>query len=232
MKFRNYSEWSAAWTEARSLVGDMDRVLELWNAGIPIDCNLRKTWDGGWGYRKNSKPGAEERGEKGVERAFLGMRDQLKLLKLNIGANVYPMMSIYHNFPLVGTRKDQVLSDAVGVVLTGQKYRPVLVEIKTTANDPWYAVVECLKQLRLARAGNRNIHTFLNKAVAPLEKGIWGMVAAPSHYFEKGKRTAINRKVLALLDEIKIKTEARVLLATTDDLREHNTMTGILGNWL
>src|SRR6266436_3902903 len=178
MKYQTFREWSRAWTDARKQLWDNKLILDLWSANIPGDWR-RKDWQGCWGYRKISKKGAEQKGEKGTERELLGERGTLRLLRLKRNEHEYAIISAYHNFPLTKIKSGQVVSDVLGIVLA-DGLRPLLVEVKVNANDPWYALVECLKQVRLARADDSRICKHLNKVVTKVEEGVWGLVVAPA----------------------------------------------------
>ncbi len=222
-KFATYQDWSQAFTDARAAVGDCDGILKLWAANVPPGWADRP-WKGDWGYRKKSKAGAELAGEKGIERRLLGDPGTLKLLRLRRLEDSYPLAMTYHNFPLTNQRKGQVLADVLAIVRAGRRQRPLLVEVKKTDETPWYALVECLKQVRLARSSGQRICDLLKKIVSPLDAGAWGLVVAPSNYFRKEIKEC--EKLLTVLKE---KTKARIAFATIS-IKEPELQWKI-GNW-
>jgi hypothetical protein len=46
--------------------------------------------------------------------------------------------AIYQNMPLANQRKGQVIGDAFGVLKTDKSVRPLFIEVKVTANNPWF----------------------------------------------------------------------------------------------
>jgi len=116
-----------------------------------------------------------------------------------------------------------VLCDALGFISHGGICHPVAIEVKTTDADPWFAVVENLIQLRLARFNLNNIEQHAIKrslATKNVQKarGAWGLVLAPSKYFDRD--STLLKAALLLIHELKKRTRARIILATTDDLKE------------
>jgi hypothetical protein len=61
------------------------------------------------------------------------------------------------NFPLARQSSGQILCDALGFVDHGGTYHPIVIEVKNTDADPWFAVVENLIQIRLARFNYKRI---------------------------------------------------------------------------
>jgi hypothetical protein len=58
-----------------------------------------------------------------------------------------------------------------------------MIEVKVAANDPWFALVENLQQIRLARACAHKIQEFVLKSSKKrVGRGVWGLILAPESY--------------------------------------------------
>jgi len=111
----------------------------------------------------------------------------------------------------------------LGFISHGGICHPVAIEVKTTDADPWFAAVENLIQIRLARFNLNNIEQHAIKRSLPTKnlqkaRGAWGLVLAPSKYFDRN--STLLKVALKLIQELKKRTRARIILATTDDLKE------------
>jgi len=176
----------------------------------------REGWFHVLGYRKKSN----DRGEQKIERPLLErspieiVREKGRPLSLEVTDQ---------NFPLARQSKGQVLCDALGFIKHGGIYHPVVIEVKITDANPWFAVVENLIQIRLARFNLNNIEQHVIKCSLKdknLQKarGSWGLVLAPSKYFSK--EPIYLEAALKLIQELKSRTQARIILAATDELKE------------
>ena len=187
----------------------------------------REVWEGELGYRKRSADKGEQctekelfiRGTKGFELFF--SRPQPNA--------VCRVEAIYHNMPLANQRKGQVLADAFGVLGIAKSVRPIFIEVKATANNPWFALVENLQQIRLARACAKRIQAFVNNRTNHLvEKGVWGLILAPKDYYKKhADNLALCQPLLAALKQ---KTYARVAFGTSDLLKD-GKIEIVASNW-
>ncbi len=233
MTFETFQQWSDAWTDARSDQGNVPRILELWAATIPTGWK-RKGWEGAWGYRKISKTGAEDKGEKGIEKCLLGDPHTTRLLSLATPEGDYPVLSAYNNFPLANMKRGQVISDVLGVVLAGGRVRPLLMEVKVAANDPWYATVECLKQIKLARNDDVHICKHLRTLISGVEEGAWGLVVAPKAFYNGRKLVAQCESLMKALRSGR-KTYARIGLAVaplySEGKLKQPQLEWLTGNW-
>jgi len=213
-EIKQFSDWSREWKDGRNKP-DAEKILCLWkNKPIPHGWE-RNTWKGEVGYRKSG----DGKGEQCTERQlFNGGEDGFNLVFSDPKTNAtYRLQAIYHNMPLANQRKGQVLADVFGFLEMGKSIRPVFIEIKVTANDPWFALVENLQQIRLARAGARNIQDFVRKKKErQVDRGVWGLILAPKCYYEKHSANLAECK--PLLDALKQKTRARVAFGISDYL--------------
>jgi hypothetical protein len=179
----------------------------------------REGWSHVLGYRKNPKDGLD-RGEQRIER-LLFERSPIEIV-----GEKCKSLSLFvtdQNFPLTRQSRGQVLCDALGFINHRGICHPIAIEIKITDADPWFAVVENLIQIRLARFNLNNIEQHAIKrslATKNLQKarGAWGLVLAASKYFNRD--STLLKATLKLIQELKKRTRARIILATTDDLKE------------
>jgi hypothetical protein len=230
MKFKNYKDWSDEFTRARKMVGQNDLVLELWKAEVPGEWK-REQWDGDLGYRKNSKPGAEDSGEKLLEQKLLGKKGELKDWFLINGNVTYKLKTVYSNFPLIKPRPGQVLSDVFAVLNVSGRWHPLLVEVKTTDGGPWYALVECLKQMVLARKNKPSICRFLKQNNISATAGAWGLVVAPKEFWSNKRYKTEMDKCNEFMKILKKETTARICFATIDVKSTELKLIWQLGNW-
>jgi hypothetical protein len=219
-----YHEWVDGFKVLKEFTPPAERaikqVLAYYSQAIGESAQAqREGWSHALGYRKNSKDGLD-RGEQEIER-LLFKRSQIEIVREK--RKPLSLIVTDHNFPLVRRSKGQVLCDGLGFIGHGNRYHPVTIEVKTTNANPWFAVVENLIQVRLARFNLNNIeqHTIkrslANKNLQSA-RGTWGLVLAPSKYFNQ-KGTHL-KAALKLIQELKIGTQARIILAATDDLKK------------
>jgi hypothetical protein len=221
-----YEKWANGFKRLRDFVPPVEtainQVLTYYSQAISVgesDQALRNGWSHPLGYRKKSEDGLD-RGEQKIERLLFArsliqiVREKCKPLSLEVTDQ---------NFPLAGQSKGQVLCDALGFIQHRSGYHPVVIEVKATNANPWFAVVENLIQIRLTRFNLNNIeqhvvkYSLRNKNLQRA-RGAWGLVVAPSKYFNQNRphfEAALN-----LIQELKSKTEARIILASTDQLKE------------
>jgi hypothetical protein len=226
MKFDSYQEWSKAFTQARKEVGNIDLVMELWQAKVSSGWERQDWRSCTLGYRKNSKEGAENAGEKLIERRLLGCSSKLKTWRLSSETSSYTLKTVYNNFALANTSSGQVIADVLGVLeRNGVKLgRPLLVEVKTTNGGPWHALVECLKQVSLARRNEKAICDKLKKDNVSSGPGSWGLVIAPKKFWNKQLK-----ECESLMSVLKTKTRARIGFVAIDDTIDE--LQWVLGNW-
>lgn len=206
MKNKKFSEWSAAWKKLRVFSSEnlIDGVLSMWKVPPPIK-GLRVTWEMLEGFRKKTS----EAGEKKVERLLLGDQEKKSII-VRKGRESIELVTIYQNFATAQVKRGQVIADCFGLIRVKQVEHPIAIEVKVGANDPWYAAVENLQQIKLMRSNVKNIgNSFAEKGASA--KGAWGMIVAPKDYYKK----ATYRQSCMLLDRINTKkTEARIMFVS------------------
>ena len=212
-EIKQFNDWSAKWKVERKII-HAGKILKLWQQPVPRHWE-REIWEGRLGYRKRSDYNGEQCTEKEL---FNGGFNGFKLMfsDRETIAN-YRVEAIYHNMPLANQRKGQVIADAFGILETGKSVRPLLIEVKIAANNPWFALVENLQQIRLARACAHKIQDFVHKnSKHRVERGVWGLILAPASYYEKHFGNLAKCK--PLLDALKQNTRARVAFGISDSL--------------
>jgi hypothetical protein len=221
-----FSKWSAEWKAGRERT-DAWAILELWHQPVPRAWE-RAVWTGKLGYRKRSSDKGEQRTEKEL---FNRVREHFALIFSDQEPPAeYRLKTIYHNMPLANQRKGQVIADAFAVLVTGASSRPLFIEVKVTANDPWFALVENLQQIRLARACARKIQNFVLESSHHLvERGVWGLILAPENYY--ARHSANLRKCKHLLDTLRLSSRARIALGISDSLAKGEIRI-VAHNWL
>jgi hypothetical protein len=225
-EIKQFKDWSAKWDAGRKII-HAGKILKLWQQPMPRHWE-REIWEGRLGYRKRS----DNKGEKCIERILLkGGSNGFKLMfsDQEIIAN-YRVDGIYHNMPLANQRKGQVIADAFGILETGKSVRPLFIEVKVAANDPWFALVENLQQIRLARACAQKIQAFVHENTEyRVDRGVWGLILAPESYYENYSGNLAKCKLL--LDALKQNTRARVAFGSSDSLASGQIKI-ITHNWL
>jgi hypothetical protein len=223
---QQFSDWSAGWKDERKRKGiDPAKILALWQRPTTRGWE-REIWGGQVGYRKRS----DNRGELSIEKQLFDGKPKVISFSEKSANTVCQLAAIYHNMPLANQRKGQVIADAFGVLKIGQFVRPLLIEVKEEANDPWFALVENLQQIRLARACAHKIQEFVLKSSKErVERGVWGLILAPESYYNN--HAASLTKCRALLDTLRQTTRARVAFGSSDCLASGRIKI-VAHNWL
>jgi hypothetical protein len=222
----SFEKWSARWKLARKNIGNYNEILNLWAEKMPLNWQ-REDLAGAFGFRKNTKEGIE-RGEQKIEKQLFAPEHQPLTILHSTGRAIGEMDALYHNMPLANQKRGQVLADAFGVIRLGKQCHPVMIEVKVTNATPWYALVENLLQVRLARACESRIRAILYKKwTGAIGRGVWGIVLAPTAYFNHPNLPACHE----LLQHLKGKPQARVAFAISDDLAK-GSITILHSNWL
>ncbi len=220
-----FNQWSLEW-KAERRKSDLRQIVRLWQQPIPNGWE-REVWNGKLGYRKRSN----NRGEQIIESQLLSDKfEHFQLMFSGREPNAkYRIRAIYHNMPLANQRSGQVIADAFGILETDKSARPLFIEVKATADDPWFALIENLQQIRLARACARNIKSFaqLNSKVR-VEPGVWGLIIAPQKYYAKYFRSL--EKSRSLLTSLRQSTRARVAFGVSEFLAD-GKISVIAHNW-
>ena len=209
-----FAEWSKLWEEARCHIGSFDKVIALCKT-TPRDWQ-RADWTGDVGYRHNHKEGSGPRGEQHIEKQILqgGVHEVIH------DDQRYPFRAIYQKMPLANQATGQRVADVFGLLTHRRVVHPVMIEVKTTNRNCWYALVECLQQVRMGRANQPNIQNFAKQLGLPKPSGIWGMVLAPTAYIKKSEDSGIMQHCLVLLAKLK-PSNNRIAICKSDELSNH-----------
>jgi hypothetical protein len=230
IEFQDFEPWSAAWKQLRELQGsrcDRDEVIEIWKKRKLKSTDwlrAEKNFTGElFSYRHENM---DKTGEKEIEKLLFPEGKDVKRTKgkpITIyfdGKTMGPLEATYQQSPLANQSKGQVIADAVARVKICKKLRPLMIEVKVGANNPWYALIECLQQVHLAR-------TYPDiKRICPGTdlKGVWGMVLAPRSYFDAEKNQSFMKACTDLLNQLKSDTHARIAFASSDRLQNDNAI--------
>lgn len=217
------SAWSTRFSEAgtfkKAHLPDADERIRalhlLWDAPLDVRWH-RDIEDHRWNGRRYRRGDHEapHPGEHWLEHDILNRLDSVRCLggRLVDGVNAFPL----------GQPGKVVEADLVLLAEIDGQMRILVVEAKWKdaapwgSNDPWYAVVENLKQLRLFTA-NRHARRFFHRRDPRLAADIpvSGVVLAPAQYFGRtGKLGNSLEPARKLIDSMKSRVE--VLLAAYD----------------
>jgi hypothetical protein len=198
----SFSAWRDRWQRLASFKGAhlpdpdhrIDQLLALWQEPVPGRWQRELGWDiDKWKespYRRSDLE-SPHAGEHTMEREILiDRRKTVTLLgePLLYGINAVPLVCDFSDHG----RRANVETDLLLLSRNGVGYRLTLCEVKATADHPWFAAVELLRQMRLfllspaaqslmaelgfLPAGNANI-------------ALTGLVVAPADYYSaKGKK--------------------------------------------
>ena len=241
VEFTDYAAWSDYWLNLRKKM-DVAKVFKQWKALKPKPSGwLRLKQQHGWKgdlytYRHDNlgKPGEKKIEELLFPKGKEAKRTEGKSIEIQLnGKKIGRLTATYHQPPLANQSKGQRKPDLAAMVeLDFEKKKfPAMVEVKVSDNNPWYALIECLQQVHMARS-----YPDL-KSICPgtKEKGVWGVVLAPKKYFENKKYEKHMEACMELLNRFKAeKTHARIAFASSDKLEkgiiqllpQHNWSTG------
>lgn len=209
-------EWAEQWKKCRDdKTHNLESVLEVWNKDSKQYGRKHESWlKMSTGFRKNCK---NDSGEKKYERALLGNDFFYVINAKGVGAKSLKLEVKNHAWALANEKRGQTITDCMGVLYHKRNKHLVAIEIKRTANDPWYAVVEVLQQVRLMRSNVEELKKYYQKKFSYVDvKGAWGMLLAPEDYYEKGNHAGSYKAACELCKYMERKTEARVIIASLD----------------
>ncbi len=238
-----FAKWSEEFKELKSESkspekNDISRVIQFYKNNPPPTDSLRNDWKHDRGFRKNVVDG-KYRGEQIIESLLLGEKGKEKTIHIQNKNRTFEVRVTDHNFPFAADKEGQVICDAFGYYKKGAVYHPVAIEVKVTDGTPWFAVVENLIQIRMARRNlekiERHGRTILGNALpADKVRGTWGLIVAPKEYYEKPSY----KRACELIDQLKEDTQVRILLAAIDenkwrqaDRKETLCLDGLYSTW-
>lgn len=230
LELGSFARWRDRWTvlaeyQSKSIPGIQHRIeqlVSLWKEPIPgawqrgIDPQLLYVR-----YRRGDlyKP---HTGEHTIEHQILCANfERVSCLgyKLVDGVNAFPLSRDTRG---VG-RRGNVEADMLLLGELDGAYRLFLCEVKEQANDPWYAVVEGLRQLRLFIENAKSSNVFAHRGLVsglPAEIPVTGLVVAPvNYYLSRGKRLNAVKPVCQLIQRFTSEFAVDIRLATWDAKR-------------
>jgi len=230
LELGGFARWRDRWTvlaeyQSKSIPGiqhRIDQLVSLWKEPIPgawqrgIDPQLLYVR-----YRRGDlyKP---HPGEHTIEHEILcGNFERVWCLgyKLVDGVNAFPLSRDTRG---VG-RRGNVEADMLLLGELDGAYRLFLCEVKERANNPWYAVVESLRQLRLFIENAKSPNVFADRgfvSVLPAEIPVTALVVAPNNYYlSSGKRLNAVKPVCQLIQRFTSEFAVDIRLATWDAKR-------------
>lgn len=217
------AEWIAEWTQLAAYPGakvpDVDaRIAALLQmCAVPVEPTWPRSgaedhlWAGG-PYRRGDR-GAPSRPERIVEHEILGPGKQMAEGRLCFGGRV---LDAINAIPL--TRRPKIEADVLLLVDHGHDRKLYLAEVKKGSNNPWYATVELLRQMRLFTVSPHAADYFHRKHTeVPSGLPVTGLVLAPrDYYFASGKRVEALDPAKRLVDAVRCHSRLDVRLATWD----------------
>lgn len=228
--FRSWvARWDAEATYTGPTVPDVETriraIVELWREPSPSgdwmrgpDARLLQP-DARY-LRGNSGELATRRGEHVVEYEILKPSPLVSTTTILGGRLADGVDAVPLSTDVGGGRGGNVEADMLLLVRHGATHRLVLVEVKTTSNNSWYAAVENLRQLWLLRnsdAPQRIFHERRPELELPEQLGTRGVVLAPvSYYAAAGARDLAVAPAQQLLARMRAELDVDVVLATWD----------------
>lgn len=214
------------WREAWDAIGDfrgadlpqpaqrVENLLRLWQAPIP----------GAWTRTQSDIPSrlltgrytrgnlnGSRRGEHQIEHDIL-MQDfdhtQCLGRQLLDGISAYPLVKDHG-----GGRCNDVEADLVLLVGPPASASILVSDVKVTDGNPWTALVQNIRQLRLFTANPECVHIFSRRGLQVKAAEVWGAVVAPeSFYRSPGQKANSVRHALRLSEALRSRLGVRVEL--------------------
>ncbi len=197
-----FAAWRDHWQKLASFEGAhlpdpesrIEQVLDFWQEPIPGKWQRERGWDTDkWKdspYRRRDLE-VPRAGEHTMEREILiDRRGKITLLGAPLldGVNALPLSCDFTG----GARRGDVEADLLLLCHAAGSYRLALCEVKASADDPWFAAVESLRQMRLFLSSPAAQSLMVDRGSLPADAtdvAVTGLVMAPAAYFSaKGKK--------------------------------------------
>ncbi len=202
---------NADWQKARESGGNVDMVLRLAKSRRPPSRTARgMDYKFHVGDRRSRAEGSKNKiaGERKTERELLGLG---WITLLDKEARIISMVKVIGNaLPLGAQQSSKREVDLIGVDHDGS---PVAIEVKETADDAWYAMVELCEYVWRMRHDPDGLEKNIQKHLGDQKqhRGSWGMLLAPEKWWAKHKNAVeFHRKLIVALAE---KTKIRLCSA-------------------
>ena len=192
-----FAEWADHWMALAAAPPGVESVLAHWHQPIPgpwqrdIDARLRN------GRYQRSDAGAPRNGEHAIEHAILSAIPDVRCFGYSVvdGVNAVPLSRDSN-----GGRRGNVEADLLLLLRNGDQYALALCEVKSGANDPWYAVVENLRQYKLLVSGApvRDLFQQSRSFAIPGQLPVFGVVVAPRAFYARASLPPAQQAIAAL----------------------------------
>jgi len=227
----SFAAWRDRWTALAEYGGPavpdprsrIDQVVRHWTEPIPgewkrgADRQLH-----GARYRRGDLHTARS-GEHAIEYEILCAQfDRIRCFgcRLLDGVNAFPLSRDTAG----GGRRANVEADMLLLAEHEGAYRLFLCEVKDKSNDPWFATVESLRQLRLFLANPESQNVFAHRGVVsglPAAIPVTALVLAPpGFYSSRGKKANALKPAHELIARCSTDLGADIRLAVWDPSRQ------------
>ncbi len=174
-----------------------EKILAHWQRPIPAP------WQRGddarllTGRYQRGDADAPRNGEHAIELAILGAVPGLSFLGWTV---VDGVNAVTQSRDAGGGRRGNVEADLLLLLRHGDNYALALCEVKSAANDPWYAVVENLRQCKLLVSGAPVRDLFQRRLPHPIpaQLPVIGAVVAPRAFYARESLIHAQRLIPAL----------------------------------
>ena len=129
-------------------------------------------------YRRSDR-GKPSGPERTIEDQILGAATHVAEGRLCLDGHVIDAIKA---IPL--TRRPKIEADVLLLVDRGDAVRQYLAEVKGAANNPWYAAIELLRQMRLFAASHTVDYFHHKNPKLPPRLSVTGLVLAPEIYYK------------------------------------------------
>jgi hypothetical protein len=220
------SDWIESWKPLARYPGEDGAQIDARIAAVIERCEVSvdPSWprphpeDHLWaaGHYRRGDRGAPSGPEREVEHQILGPDALIAVGRVCCGGRVIDAINA---IPL--TRRPKIEADVLLLVDHGDELRQYLAEVKKSADDPWYATVELLRQLRLLAASSHAGDYFHRKDQrVPAGVPVTGLVVAPKAYYANHD---LVERTQRLVDAVRHQTALDVRLAVWDTERAQIT---------
>jgi hypothetical protein len=221
-----FAKWRSRWFDQARYQGrnvpDVDArinaLVDLWR--VPVPGNWQRRIDTqllGQRYR-GGDVGAPHNGEHRMEHEMLAdpIADVRCMGAVVVdGINAMPLV-----YDATGGRSTNVEADVLLLLRDGRSHRLALLEVKYDADNPWYAAVENLLQVKLLSANReqrRLFHARRRVALSDEDLPVVGLVVAPLEYYRSpGQKLLAVQPAQRLHDRFRHELGVDLHLATWD----------------
>jgi hypothetical protein len=221
-----FAKWRSRWFDQAKYQGRnvpevdsrIETLLDLWR--VPVPGNWQRRIDSqllGQRYRRGDV-GAPHNGEHRIEHEIL--TDPITNVRCMGGVVVDGINAMPLVYDATGGRSANVEADVLLLLRDGRSHRLALLEVKYDADNPWYAAVENLLQVKLLSANReqrRLFHARRHVALLDEDLQVVGLVVAPLEYYRSpGQKSLAVQPAQRLHDRFRREHGVDLHLATWD----------------